>query len=90
METNANLMKWCVHILGPDDVQAAPSHLAASYQAHEMNKLLYSRADRKCDDILCFAYAAPWPHSKESHDGNVKAWPNFIQSTRLVPSDSTT
>jgi hypothetical protein len=74
IEANANLTLWCVHVLGPDDVHAAPSHLAAVTHAHELNKHLYSRADKKCDDIMCFSYAAPWPHSKESHAKAVVNW----------------
>lgn len=27
IEANANLTLWCVHVLGPDDVLAAPSHM---------------------------------------------------------------
>lgn len=74
IEANANLTLWCVHILGPDDVLAAPSHDAAVVHAHELNKALHSRASRPVDDVLCFAYAAPWPHSKEAHADAVKKW----------------
>ncbi len=74
IEANADLTLWCVHVLGPDDVHAAPSHLAAVTQAHELNKALYSRADTKCDDILCFSYAAPWPYDAESHKLAVLNW----------------
>jgi hypothetical protein len=34
IEANANLTLWCVHVLGPDDVLAAPSHEAAAVHAH--------------------------------------------------------
>ena len=73
IEANANLVKWCVHILGPDDVMAAPSHDAAVAHAHELNKLLH-RGARRSDDVLCFAYAAPWPHDLNSHEAAVKDW----------------
>lgn len=73
IEANANLTLWCVHILGPDDVHAAPSYLAAATHAHELNKALHRRLNSP-DDILCFAYAAPWPHSAESHAENLKTW----------------
>jgi hypothetical protein len=66
IEENANLVKWCVHVLGPDDVIAAPSHDAAVVRARTMNQELHGRA-RDVGDVLCFAYAAPWPHSAEDH-----------------------
>ena len=73
LEANANLTLWCVHILGPDEMLAAPSHLAAKTHAHELNKSLYSRAGTPCD-VLCFAYAAPWPYSATDHAESVKNW----------------
>lgn len=73
IEANANLMLWCVHILGPDDVLAAPSHDAAMVHARELNKALHGKASAPAD-ILCFAYAAPWPHSRDDHAEAVKNW----------------
>ncbi len=60
-EANANLVRWCVHVLGPDDVIAAPSHDAAVVHARELNAAVFRRVGTP-DDVLCFAYAAPWPH----------------------------
>lgn len=74
IEANANLVLWCVHVLGPDDVMAAPSHDAAVTHAHELNKALLGRVT--ADDVLCFAYAAPWPYSKEAH---AEALPNWLK-----------
>ena len=74
IEANANLMLWCTHVLGADDVYAAPSHEAAAVHAREMNKAIHGRVSAP-DDVLCFAYAAPWPHSKESHAEDLKNWP---------------
>lgn len=65
-EENADLTLWCVHVLGPDDVMAAPSHDAAVVRARELNKTIFSRISEP-NDILCFAYAAPWPHSQDAH-----------------------
>lgn len=73
IEANANLTLWCVHVLGPDDVMAAPSHDAAVTHAHEVNKAVFGRIT-KADDVLCFAYAAPWPHSKEAHAADLTNW----------------
>lgn len=66
IETNADLTLWCVHVLGADDVYAAPSHDAAVVRARELNKTVFARVNTP-DDVLCFAYAAPWPHSKQAH-----------------------
>ena len=73
IEANADLTLWCVHILGPDDVLAAPSHDAAVIHARELNKAVHGRANVP-NDILCFAYAAPWPHSRDGHAEAVKSW----------------
>lgn len=73
IEANADLTLWCVHILGPDDVLAAPCHDAAVVHARELNKALHGRPSTP-NDVLCFAYAAPWPYSAESHASNVKNW----------------
>lgn len=73
IEANANLVLWCVHVLGSDDVMAAPSHLAAHTHAHELNKAMHSRPSTPAD-VLCFAYAAPWPHSAEDHAADVAEW----------------
>lgn len=73
IEANANMALWCVHVLGPDDVLAAPSHEAAVVAARELNKRNHSRGTT-VDDVMCFAYAAPWPHSKDAHAKAVKDW----------------
>lgn len=75
IEANANLTLWCVHILGPDDVLAAPYHEAAVVHARELNKAVHRRqGPEDVKDILCFAYAAPWPHDPEGHAEDVKNW----------------
>jgi hypothetical protein len=74
IEANADLTQWCVHVLGPDDIYAAPSHDAAVIKARELNKTLHGRPGVLPDDILCFAYAAPWPHSKAAHADDLKNW----------------
>ncbi len=73
IEANADLTLWCVHILGPDDVLAAPSHGAAEAHAHELNKSLHGHRTTE-PDVLCFAYAAPWPHTPEGHAEELKDW----------------
>jgi len=73
IEANADLILWCVHVLGSDDVLAAPNHNAAVTHAHELNKALFGRRSA-ADDVLCFAYAAPWPHSAEAHKVLLADW----------------
>ncbi|MDO5621825.1 MAG: hypothetical protein Q4G24_10180 [Paracoccus sp. (in: a-proteobacteria)] len=68
---NANLTLWCVHVLGEDGVYATTSYEAAVDQAAKANAILFNHIRRKTD-VLCFAYAAPWPHSKESHAQDLK------------------
>jgi hypothetical protein len=73
IETNADLVMWCVHILGPDDMLAAPCHEAAAVRARELNKALHGKPSTP-DDILCFAYAAPWPYGREGHNKGLMDW----------------
>lgn len=77
IEDNANLTLWCVHSLGPDEVDAAPSHAAAVERARAINRAVHGaimQREGDQNDILCFAYAAPWPWSKKDHAENVKRW----------------
>ena len=74
IEENADLTLWCVHVLGPDDIYAAPCHGAAVVHARELNKAVIGRVKDRENDVLCFSYAAPWPHSKEGHAEDLKKW----------------
>lgn len=71
MEANANRVLWCVHVIGPDDVYAAPSHAAAVEQAGKLNQALWSRPNVP-DDVTCFAFADTWPWSAEQHAEDMK------------------
>lgn len=66
-EANANLTLWCVHVLGMDDVHAEPSHAAAVASAARLNRATRANMPEGDNTILLFGYAAPWPHSSESH-----------------------
>ena len=80
IESNADLVKWGVHSLGPDEWDAAPSHAAAVARANAINRQVHAAimaSHHKSDNtILCFAYAAPWPFNwpAESHDESLKNW----------------
>lgn len=64
-EANADLTLWCVHTLGSDDVEPMPSHAAAVEAARRLNEAVFSKF--KENDVLCFSYAAPWPHDAAGH-----------------------
>lgn len=80
IETNADLVKWCVHIIGPDDLMAAPCHDAAVTYAHQLNRVLYSRSTIAADEVLCFAYAAPWPHDEKSYAEDLAKWSERVSN----------
>lgn len=82
IEKNANIMLWSIHVAGPDDVHAAPSHKEAVEQARIWNEALYDRIDDKLDEILCFSYAAPWPYDEESHAHDIKSWPEKMSDPK--------
>ena len=75
-EANANLTLWCVHVLGSDDLFAKATHAEAVENAAALNRAIHGRDDPP-GDILCFAYAAPWPHSPESHAEDMRKWAAF-------------
>jgi hypothetical protein len=72
IEANANLTLWCVHVLGADDVYAEPNHAAAVAAAEKLNRHASRAMEKTGNDVLCFAYAAPWPHSPEDHAQDMK------------------
>ena len=69
---NANLTRWCVNVLGPDDVYAATSYQAAVESARRMSSALWA-VPGAVDDVPCFAVAAPWPGDEASFTANLAA-----------------
>lgn len=69
--TTQNLVLWCVHVLGPDDVHAAASFREAAWSAAGAN-ISFAEIEQPADPVLCFAYAAPWPYSDEMHAEDLK------------------
>jgi hypothetical protein len=64
---------WCLHIVGPDDVHAAPSKAHAEKAAAAFNEQFKGSAN------LMHAEVAPWPHSAESHAEDVEKFiPNWL------------
>ena len=71
--TNTDLILWCIHILGPDDIIAAPTYGEAIERAYELNLSIHER-DHEPKDLLCYAYVAPWPYSKEEHAKDIEEY----------------
>lgn len=68
---------WAVHIIGPDDMIAAPSFEEAEAAAERFNKSALGGMRR--DGITCEAEAIDWPHGAESHAHSLRAdWPSFF------------
>lgn len=71
---------WCLHILGPDDIHAAPSKEHAERAAERFNEIYGPVAASA--GVMCRAVAAPWPHSPESHAEDV----GLFEANWLQPS----
>lgn len=80
IDRNANMMLWCVHVLGPDDILAAPGYAEADAYAKSLNAMLHGREGAP-EDVLVFAYAAPWPQGRtgEQHASDLEEWEEFEQ-----------
>jgi len=65
---------WCMHILGPDDVHAAPSKAHAEKAAAALNAFHAARQEQSEQDPKIEAVATLWPHSAESHAESVAAF----------------
>lgn len=59
-------VRWCVHILGLDEVHAMPSYEAAEKNAADLVAALYN-ARTESLGVLCLPIVAPWPWSSDSH-----------------------
>jgi hypothetical protein len=63
---------WCVHVLGPDDLYAAPSYEAAEKHVEELTAALFTERTAKLD-VLCLPIVAMWPYSPETHAADLKS-----------------
>jgi len=61
---NPDHVKWGVQILGSDECFPHETHAAAVENANALNALNYRDTE---EDILCFAYPAPWPGDDADH-----------------------
>lgn len=73
---------WCVHVLGPDDVIAAPSEVEARRAVTHLEKFSRKLAPRAAAEGLVGFQAAPWPHSAQAHAKDVV---RFYTVTGLPP-----
>ena len=62
---------WCVHIIGPDDVYAAPNEAEAKRAAAWMTKFWAELNPEDAALRVVGFEAIPWPHSPESHAESV-------------------
>ncbi|MBL4839367.1 MAG: hypothetical protein JKY47_00885 [Thalassospira sp.] len=60
ISAKANQIKWCVHVIGPDDVMAMPSYEAAVEMAQRCNRDIVAHDFERLIDIICFAVVAPY------------------------------
>lgn len=65
---------WCVHIIGPDDIYAAPSEAEAERAAAWMTQFWKERHPEDAALGMVGFEAMPWPHSPESHADSVGAF----------------
>ncbi len=59
-------IRWCVHILGPDEVIAKASYAEAEKHATELSDYMHG-PDVPDLDVMCLPIVAMWPWSAESH-----------------------
>jgi hypothetical protein len=66
---------WCVHVIGPDEVHAAPSFEAAERVAVRANERYRKGNDpASADYVLLRFVVALWPHSADSHAESAAKW----------------
>lgn len=65
---------WCMHVIGPDDVYAAPDQQTAQAWADDLNASIarrMSEMEPDEDTPSVRAVAAEWPWSPEVHAANL-------------------
>jgi hypothetical protein len=64
-------VRWCVHILGPDELIATKDYDAAEKRATELRDLVYGEMPDL--DVMWLPIVAIWPYSDESHEAALDA-----------------
>lgn len=75
---------WAVHLVGPDDVQAAPSHTKAAILAAAMRAYLATRKPRS-GEPEADARVILWPGNTDSHAADLADWPNVCRDWEIQP-----
>lgn len=65
---------WAVHISGPDDIHAAPSHEEATARAAQINEWYSARENKSENDPLLEAAVTPWPYDAATHAADLLKW----------------
>lgn len=73
---------WCVNVVGPDDIYAAPSEEEAKRAVAYMTEFWKSRYPEEYSWGMIGFQAIPWPASAESHARDVG---KFYQEIGLSP-----
>lgn len=93
---------WCIHIPGPDDLHAAPSHAIAERMAERHNKDMQEFFDKNPEKLSqwavtadqCKAQVIEWPHGAEEHaeelaDFDAEEWSSAqLQAPELREPDA--
>lgn len=84
-------VRWCVHVLGPDEVHAMPSYDVAAKNVDDLIVALFTERTAALD-VLCLPVVAVWPHSDASHREDLKrrAWePETPEPSVSAPVEKT-
>lgn len=89
--------KWAIHIPGPDDLYAAPSHAEAVFVAEHHNKTTLPAIQKIMDSkppeerrmyppIECItAEVVPWQWDDAEHEESLSEdWPDFLEEHGLT------
>lgn len=69
---------WCMNVVGPDDVHAAPSREDA-----ERAVAWYQERFKDCPEVGFVV--APWPHSAQSHAESLAKWGDVMPILSWLP-----
>lgn len=67
---------WAVHVLGPDDIVAAPSKQAAEKAAAEITARFASPCDPT--DVPISGVCIPWPYNTSAHARDVAEFEEYF------------
>lgn len=80
-----NSRLWAVHIEGPDDVQAAPSWIAADNAARAVT----ARMEEVGGAPECKGVVTLWPFDAPAHADDLTHWPEFLASIEGMTAAAT-